>query len=372
VELNDVQADQGGDYQVVVYNSSGSAVSRSATLRVNVPVVILGQPRSQRIFAGSNVTFTVSAYSSTPVSYQWRKNGDDITGATGATLLLTNISGADNGDYTVLVSDGEASVVSDPANLLVLVRAKVLQFTQSVTVAAGSNASFTAVVTNTATLPINFGWRTNSGFATNMLLNDYVSTFTVFNVRTNQAYNVPVVVSNPWGSGDPGLTTPLPTLTVVVPPTNQTVAAGATAAFTASVFDPNVKPRFSRVQWQYNGANIDDATNLTLTVTNVQSVNVGTYSLLVTNPYLVVTTFDAQLQIDSGNPSLVSPEILPNGNFQATLLGQPGRTYAVEYSTNLTNWLLLRSISATGQSTPVDDENAAASLQRFYRARVEP
>ena len=372
LQLDDVSAAQAGDYRVVVFNASGSAVSRPATLRVDVPVLILAHPRSQRIFAGSNATFTVSAYSSTPVTYQWRKNGDDIPGATSATLMLTNVSGADNGDYTVVVTDAQASLISEPGNLLVLVRAKVLQFTQSATVAAGSNVSFTAVVTNTATLPINFGWRTNSGFATNMFISSHTSTFTIFNVRTNQAYNVPVAVTNAWGTGDPGLTAPLPTLTVVVPPTNQTVAAGANATFTARVFDPNVRPRPSRVQWQYNSANIENATNLTLTVTNVQAGNTGTYSLLVTNPFLLVTPFHAELQIDSGNPTLAEPQILVNGHFQAILQGQSGRNYAVEYSTNLTNWSLLRSIAATSQSTPVADEDAAQSPQRFYRARLEP
>jgi hypothetical protein len=67
----------------------------------------------------------------------------------------------------------------------------------------------------------------------------------------------------------------------------------------------------------------------------------------------------------------VQPQILPNGHFQAILEARPNRNYAIEYSTNLTNWILLRSVSATSQSTPVADEDAPNSPQRFYRARVE-
>jgi hypothetical protein len=371
LQLNNAQAEEAGDYEVVVYNPSGSAVSRVATLRVDVPVVILGQPRSQNAFAGSNVTFTVAAYSSTPVTYQWRKNGDPIPGATTDTLALTNIDRDDEGDYTVIVSDAMASVTSDVATLIVLARARIIQFTQSAVVAVGSNASFTAEVTNNATLPLTFRWRTNNNFAADMILDEYVSTFTIFNVRTNQAYNVPVVVTNLAGAGIPALTTPLPTLTVVVPPTNQTAEAGANVTFSGAVYDPPVRPRLSRVQWQFNGSNIENATNLTLSVTNVQSANEGTYSLIVTNPFFVVTPFHAQLQVASLNPRLVEPQMLPGGHFQAILQATPSRSYAIEYSTNLTNWVLLRSVSATSQSTPVVDEDAPNSPQRFYRARLE-
>jgi hypothetical protein len=374
LQLNNAQPENAGDYQVVVYNSSGSAVSGAATLRVDVPLVILNHPRTQRAFAGSNVTFTVTAYSSTPLTYQWRKNGVNIGGATGPSLSLNNVTRADDGDYSVVVSDASVSLVSDVANLLVLVRAKVIRFTQSLTVAAGSNATFTTEVTNTATLPISFGWRTNNAFATNMTIDGYVSTFTISNVRTNQAYNVPVAVTNLWGTGDPGLTTPLPTLTVVVPPTNQTAEAGTDVTFSSRVYDPPVRPssRFSGVQWQYQGQNIENATNLTLTITNVQAGNAGIYSLIVTNPFLVTTPFHAQLQVSSDNPRLVEPEILPSGDFQAVLQGLAGRTYTVEYSTNLTNWSFLRSVNAIGATTPVVDENAPVSRQRFYRARLEP
>jgi hypothetical protein len=251
------------------------------------------------------------------------------------------------------------------------VRARVIQFTQSAVVAVGSNASFTAEVTNNATLPISFNWRTNNNFVAFITTNAHVSTFTITNVRTNQAYNVPVVVTNLAGAGIPALTTPLPTLTVVVPPTNRTAEAGANVTFTAAVYDPPVRPRLSRVQWQFNGVNIDNATNMTLSVTNVQSTSEGTYSLIVTNPFFVVTPFPAQLQVTSANPQLVQPQVLPGGHFQAILQGTPNRTYAIEYSTNLTNWDLLRSVSATSQSTPIVDEDAPNSRQRFYRARLE-
>ena len=50
---------------------------------------------------GSNITFTVAAYSPSPLRYQWQKNGINITQATNAALLLPNVQFADGAIYTV-------------------------------------------------------------------------------------------------------------------------------------------------------------------------------------------------------------------------------------------------------------------------------
>jgi hypothetical protein len=70
--------------------------------------------------------------------------------------------------------------------------------------------------------------------------------------------------------------------TISVQPTNQTVAAGRTATFniTATSQSPLA------YQWLFNGTNaISGATNTMLTLTNVQFVNAGYYSVVVTNLY---------------------------------------------------------------------------------------
>jgi hypothetical protein len=67
------------------------------------------------------VTISVTFDGSLPVTYQWHKDGADLPGATNATLVLTNVTPADSGTYTVTVTNGAGSTLSDNATLLVLI-----------------------------------------------------------------------------------------------------------------------------------------------------------------------------------------------------------------------------------------------------------
>lgn len=97
---------------------NGNTVVYSLVRVVEAPgVVITQQPRSQTIAPGGNVTFTVTATGAT--TYQWRRNGTAIPGATLATLTLNNLTTAANGTYTVIASSATDSATSSDAVLLV-------------------------------------------------------------------------------------------------------------------------------------------------------------------------------------------------------------------------------------------------------------
>ncbi|MBL9202364.1 MAG: hypothetical protein JNL39_17775 [Opitutaceae bacterium] len=69
--------------------------------------------------AGSAASFTAITVSSLPVSYQWRKDGAVISGATNSTLNFSSVQTGDAGSYTVTVSNAVGSTVSNPATLTV-------------------------------------------------------------------------------------------------------------------------------------------------------------------------------------------------------------------------------------------------------------
>ena len=81
---------------------------------------IVVQPGSQSAFAGASVSFSVVAAGTSPLSYQWRKNGVPLSGGTNDVLIITNVQPADAGQFTVLVSNGFGSLLSGPAMLTVL------------------------------------------------------------------------------------------------------------------------------------------------------------------------------------------------------------------------------------------------------------
>ncbi len=80
---------------------------------------ITTQPQSQTVNVGTNVVFTVAASGTPTPTYQWRKDGANLAGETGATLTLNNVQMAAAGVYTVVATNAAGSVTSNNATLTV-------------------------------------------------------------------------------------------------------------------------------------------------------------------------------------------------------------------------------------------------------------
>lgn len=122
-----------GVYSVVVSTPFGSATSNNATLSIPTTPIFVDQPVSRRAVAGGSVKFAASAVGTTPLTYQWRKGSNNITGATGTTLTLNNLTAADADTYTLVATNASSeSTTSAAATLTVLPADNVLwqQFTE--------------------------------------------------------------------------------------------------------------------------------------------------------------------------------------------------------------------------------------------------
>jgi hypothetical protein len=85
------------------------------------PPTITTQPQDQTIGAGAMATFSVTASGSSPLMYQWMRNGMAISGATSATYTTPPTTLADdNSQFAVVVSNNSSSVTSNSATLHVL------------------------------------------------------------------------------------------------------------------------------------------------------------------------------------------------------------------------------------------------------------
>ena len=94
-----------GSYYVVISNACGSVQSDTRTLTVKMPPAITDQPDDQTVCPGSPVTFSVVA-TGFNLSYQWKKNGSAISGATSSSYTIPSVASAHAGNYTVVVSGG--------------------------------------------------------------------------------------------------------------------------------------------------------------------------------------------------------------------------------------------------------------------------
>jgi sugar lactone lactonase YvrE len=120
-----VAAGDAGIYDVVVTSAVGPAVSSVAELSVvNAPVapLITAQPAGRTVIAGTATTLSVGATGVPAPTYQWRRNGANIPGATGSSFVLSGAQTGDSGNYQVVVSNASGSVTSASAVLQVAVR----------------------------------------------------------------------------------------------------------------------------------------------------------------------------------------------------------------------------------------------------------
>lgn len=96
------------------------ATSSSVVLTVGpvpMPPVVTAQPMAQTVLTGANAAFSVSA-TGPSLTYQWRKNGANIVGATAATYTTPAVTYLDSGAlYTVVVTNADGTVTSSPAAL---------------------------------------------------------------------------------------------------------------------------------------------------------------------------------------------------------------------------------------------------------------
>lgn len=95
-----------------------NAVSLTGFAPATLPIITV-QPKSRIVRVGANVTFSVTATSSTALSFQWLKNGVNLVGETNANLVLTNVQTAATGDYRVIVANDAGQITSATASLLV-------------------------------------------------------------------------------------------------------------------------------------------------------------------------------------------------------------------------------------------------------------
>lgn len=147
-----------GTYTLRAEATDNAGATTSASINITVdpapqgqPPTITSQPASQTVNPGANATFSVSASGDPPLTYQWNFNNVAIPGATDFTLVLTNVSSANAGDYQVIVANNFGSVTSVVAVLTVSGGICVFALSTSNATFTASGGSNTVAVTTQAT-----------------------------------------------------------------------------------------------------------------------------------------------------------------------------------------------------------------------------
>jgi hypothetical protein len=120
--LGNAQLADAGTYDLVATNGLGSTTSAGAVLLfpslLTVPTVTQ-PPVNQSALVGLSASLSVAATGAPAPTFQWRRNGVPLPGATAATFNLGVVQESDAGSYDVVVTNQKGSVVSTSATLAV-------------------------------------------------------------------------------------------------------------------------------------------------------------------------------------------------------------------------------------------------------------
>jgi hypothetical protein len=176
-------ADDGALVRCLATNADGTATSDVAVLLVSpapVAPTIEVQPASVSVPDGGSATFVVVARGTDPLSYQWRRGGVDLPGATGPSLTVPAVAPADSGAvFTVVVSNPEGSVTSAGATLTVPAQVApptppaIAAQPAAASAAEGGTATFTIAATGTD--PLSYQWLRNGAVIPGATLATYTT-----------------------------------------------------------------------------------------------------------------------------------------------------------------------------------------------------
>jgi len=338
---------------------------------------------NRTVVAGTSPTLNPTVTGAPTPAFQWQTNGVNIDNATNASLVLNNVQYSQDGYVYSLIASNSEGVVTQSMTLSVIV-APTISGVANQAVYVGSSPSISATVSGIPTPALQWqleGVDLTDGLNGNgaTISGSTTATLTIANAQAADSGTYSLIATNSAGivtnsmyllvsAGDV-----LPTL---VGPTNLTVIEGNDGMFSTTAYYGLPQPT---LQWlDETGTPIVDATNATLTVSNVQySQNGFVYSLIASNSVGSVTN-SATLTVIvppviTSQPSNLTVTNTQSASFTVAATGVPDPTYqwfkngspiasgSNNSATNATLVLATTSAADAGSAYYVQIANAAGS-----------
>ncbi len=291
-----------------------AASTKTVNVTVNHPVVESATvaPESTEVCAGNPFTLNVNA-EATPagatLSYQWQKNGTNISGATSATYAATPTSPSTD-SYTCVVTATLNGCPSEPVNadasVSVIEAASVGTITlPNETICDGSSTTLTPAVSGNVG-NLSYLWSTGEETATISVSPTSTTTYTVTVTASNGACSA-------TGSKTVTVTVSKPTVTFTSITGPEGICSGGTATLTANATASSGAEL--HYQWSYNDHAINGANSATYTTSTISGTGYRTYKCTVEaidGNECTSGDVEKEFTFNIYNPSVSNAYITPN------------------------------------------------------------
>jgi len=249
-----------GNYTLLGTNAcaSGSSFPTTVSEQTIIPTASISSGTTS--ICGSGSIVLLSYVTGTPVTYQWKRNGSFLGGATNSTYTATQ-----TGSYSVMVVNACGNVTSNTISITQAVIPTATISSGATTVCTGGSTLLSSSVTG---VPVTYQWQRNGTNIASASSATYAATLDG---------NYTLVATNACGN----VTSNAIALTSITPPAPSITAAGPVSICTGGsvVLNSSVTGTAPiSYQWQRNGVNISAATGVSYTATLS-----GTYRLQTTN-----------------------------------------------------------------------------------------
>lgn len=192
--------------EVAIFDRALTTAEVQTLYSAALPAILaVRQTPADPIYEGLNVTYQAVVARTATVTYQWRKEGQPLSGQTASSLVLPSVSFPDVASYDVIARIGSTSLTSAPVSLAIVSSAPVVSAPPtSATRFLNGTVRFTTAAVGTQ--PMEFTWRKGE------TLVGSGPTLTITDLQASDAGTYTVTISNPLGtntaSADLTLVTP--------------------------------------------------------------------------------------------------------------------------------------------------------------------
>ena len=309
----------------------------------NISPIITSQPANQTNYFGSVADFSVQTVGAGTLTYQWQRNGTNLTdggnisGSGTTDLSVSDLSDSDAVTYSVIVSNAYGSITSSVV-MLSIIQPAIQSQPSDQTVIATTTASFS--VTAVGDAPLYYQWRSNGTNLTDVgnVLGSGSSQLMLLNVAASDTANYDVIISNLSGS----VTSSVAALTVanlgiLTQPAGLMIPPRSTASFSVvAAGTPTLGYHWRKDATDLvDGGNISGALTANLSVRNVTYADQGNYSVVVNNSSNSVTSDDAGLLVQTWQRNDAPPGNYGGANWGPVAISADGRKCVAAVSSDM-------------------------------------